>query len=145
MSEEKSQHLEFTQNVITRMNSNSFQIKSWNITLVSAIFAIYATNQNPYFVLVAVFPTIMFWFLDAYYLGQERKFRGLYNDIAGVPNIADGVTLKVKEIKTYEMRPDLYDEAKYSYWRAFFSGTVAGSYGPMAAIILVIFFILKCK
>jgi len=30
------------------------------------------------FILISILPTIIFWFLDAYYLQQERKFRGLY-------------------------------------------------------------------
>ena len=81
---EKIKHLEFIQNVITRMNTNSFQIKGWSIVIASALLAIYASTKDNYFFLVAVFPTLIFWFLDAYYLNQERKFRGLYNDVAGV-------------------------------------------------------------
>lgn len=76
MSPEEIKHLEFIQNVITRMNTNSFQIKGWSIVIASALLAVYASNQNNYFFLAAVFPTLVFWFLDAYYLSQERKFRG---------------------------------------------------------------------
>lgn len=138
MSEDRNKHLEFIQNVITRMNGNSFQIKSWNITLVSAIFAIYATNQNPYFILVSAFPTVMFWFLDAYYLWQERKFRGLYKDVSGA-------TENPKAIKPFEMRPDLYVGGDYDYWEVFKSGTVSGLYLPLTILIVVIFGILKFK
>ena len=74
MSPEKIKHLEFIQNVITRMNTNSFQIKGWSIVVASALLAIYASTKDNYFFLVAVFPTLIFWFLDAYYLNQERKF-----------------------------------------------------------------------
>lgn len=74
MSSEKMKHLEFIQNVITRMNTNSFQIKGWSVVIVSALLAIYASTKNNHFFLVAVFPTFIFWFLDAYYLNQERKF-----------------------------------------------------------------------
>ena len=35
MNENKLKHLEFIQNIITRMNSNSFVIKGWSITLVT--------------------------------------------------------------------------------------------------------------
>ncbi len=100
MQPEQIKHLEFIQNVITRMNTNSFQIKGWSIIIVSALMAIYAPTQSNYFFLIAVFPTSIFWFLDAYYLNQERKFRGLYNDVAGVTD--------KKEIKLFAMRPDLY-------------------------------------
>lgn len=124
MQPEQIKHLEFIQNVITRMNTNSFQIKGWSIIIVSALMAIYASTQNHYFFLTAIFPTLFFWFLDAFYLNQERKFRGLYNDVAGVTN-------KPKEIKTFAMRPDLYVGGQYSYWRAFFSITILKMYLAM--------------
>jgi hypothetical protein len=38
MDENKRKHLEFIQGVITRMNTSSFLIKGWTITLVSALF-----------------------------------------------------------------------------------------------------------
>ena len=38
--EKKLKHLEFIQNVILRMNNNSFLIKGWAITLISALFAL---------------------------------------------------------------------------------------------------------
>ncbi len=84
MTDEQLKHLEFIQNVITRMNTNSFQIKGWAVTLVSALLAIFASTKNDYFVLAAMFPAVVLWFLDSYYLMQERKFRGLYDDVAGV-------------------------------------------------------------
>ena len=141
MSEEKIKHLEFIQNVITRMNTNSFQIKGWNITIVSAILAIFASTKNNYFLLSAIFPSIIFWFLDAYYLMQERKFRGLYNDVAGISD-------KPKEIKTFAMRPDLYtknDDNKYSFWNVFWSTTVWKLYLLIIVLLTVFFIYLKFK
>lgn len=48
-NEYKVKHLEFIQNVITRMNTNSFQIKEWTVTITSALLAIFAAKSNPYF------------------------------------------------------------------------------------------------
>ncbi len=132
MQPEQIKHLEFIQNVITRMNTNSFQIKGWSIVIVSALMAIYASTQNNYFFLTAIFPTLIFWFLDAYYLNQERKFRGLYNNVAGV-------TDKPKEIKLFAMRPDLYRGGQYSYWSAFFSITILKMYLAMIVGLIGIF------
>lgn len=117
MLEGKLKHLEFIQNVITRMNTNSFLIKGWTVTIVSAILVIYASTQNITFILFGLFPTFIFWFLDTYYLTQERKFRGLYNDVAEVSE-------NPKQIKPFEMRPDLYIGGKYSYWNVFWSTTI---------------------
>lgn len=121
MTEEKLKHLEFIQNVITRMNSNSFQIKGWAVTIVSALLAIYASSKNNYFIMVGVFPIMIFWLLDAYYLSQERKFRALYNDVAGVSD-------SPREIRVFEMRPDLYTGGKFSFWSSFFSITILKMY-----------------
>ena len=132
MSIEKIKHLEFIQNVITRMNTNSFQIKGWSIVIVSAMLAIYASTQNSYFFLAAAFPTLIFWFLDAYYLNQERKFRGLYNDVAGV-------TDEPKDIKLFAMRPDFYVGGKYSYWSSFFSTTILKMYLSVIVILVSLF------
>ncbi len=98
------------------MNTNSFQIKGWTVTIVS-ILAIYASTKNYYFVLSGIFPTLVFWFLDTYYLTQERKFRGLYNDVAEVSE-------NPKKIKLFAMRPDLYTKGKYSYWNVFCSTAI---------------------
>ena len=129
MTEEKLKHLEFIQNVITRMNTNSFQLKEWAIVIISAILALYASTKNPCFIIIGVFPAFIFWALDAYYLMQERKFRGLYNDVAGV-------TEKPKNIKPFEMRPDLYIKGKYSYLRVLFSKTIWPLYLPIIIFLL---------
>lgn len=139
MSEEKIKHLEFIQNVITRMNTNSFQIKGWNITIVSAILVIFASTNNNYFLLSAIFPSIIFWFLDAYYLMQERKFRGLYNDVAGISD-------KPKEIKTFAMQLDLYSkdtDIKYSFWNVFWSTTIWKLYLSIINLLMVFFIYLN--
>ena len=125
-------HLEFIHNIITRMNTNSFQIKGWAVTIVSALLAIYASSKNEYFILVAIFPAVVFWFLDSYYLSQERKFRGLYNDVAGVSE-------NPKDIKPFAMRPDLYIGGKYSYCSSFWSCTVRGLYLPVILALVGLF------
>lgn len=43
--ENKLKHLDFLQLVITRMNVNSFSLKGWAVTLVSALFAFAAKTQ----------------------------------------------------------------------------------------------------
>jgi len=134
MTEGKLKHLEFIQNVITRMNSNSFQLKEWTIVIISAILALYASTKNPCFIIIGVFPAFIFWALDAYYLMQERKFRGLYNDVAGVTE--KQVTEKQKDIKPFEMRPDLYIKGKYSYLRVLFSETIWTLYLPIIIILI---------
>jgi hypothetical protein len=135
-SPEQIKHLEFIQGVITRMNTNSFQMKGWMVAIISALLAIYASTTNKNFVLVAILPTLIFWFLDSYYLWQERKFRGVYNDVAGISE-------QPKEIKSFAMPVNLYTGGKYSYWNVFFSVTIWPLYVPVIVILLGIFFFVK--
>lgn len=136
MADEQLKHLEFIQNVITRMNTNSFQIKAWAVAIVSALLAIYASTKNDYFVLVAICPAVVLWFLDAYYLMQERKFRGLYDDVAGIPE-------QPKPIKLFAMRPDLYTGGKYSYWSSFTSVTIRTVYLSISVGLVALFVCLR--
>lgn len=132
MTDEKIKHLEFIQNVITRMNINSFQIKGWTVIIISALLAIYASTKNDYFILASIFPVLVFWFLDTYYLTQERRFRGIYNDVAGISE-------NPKKLKPFEMRPDLYTGDKYSYWNVFISITIIKLYLSLTIILVGLF------
>ena len=76
-------HLEMIQNIINRLSRNSFLLKGWSVILVSAFFALAAVNNKVYFVLLAYFPLVVFWILDAYFLWQERLFRALYDHVRG--------------------------------------------------------------
>jgi hypothetical protein len=78
----KIAHLGFIQGVINRMGANSFLLKGWSITLVAAVFALSSKDSDQRFVLLAYFPVIVFWILDAYFLHQERLFRKLYEKVA---------------------------------------------------------------
>lgn len=75
----KEFHLQLIQSVITRMASNSFLLKGWTVTLVSAIFALLSKDPNKRLLLIAYMPTAVFWGLDAYFLHQEQLYRELYD------------------------------------------------------------------
>ena len=135
MKSEEIQHLEFIQNIINRMNSNSFQIKEWMITVVSALLALYASSSNETYIFVAIVPTLMFWFLDAYYLQQERKFRAVYNDV-----LADK-----SKIPLFTMPIQNYIGGRYSYWGTLFSKTIGWFYGVVVVLLIIGGFMLKYK
>lgn len=131
---EDIKHLEFLQSVITRMNSNSFQMKGWMVAIVSALLAIFADKQNKLYVLFAILPTVIFWGLDTYYLWQERKFRGVYNDVAGITTN--------NKIPLFSMPVQLYKGNTYSFGNVLFSVTISALYIPVIAILLIIYFFL---
>lgn len=90
MSEQKSEqkfdrklkHLDHIQNVITRMNANSFLIKGWTVTLVAALFALADKTKEQHLYLIAFIPVPVFWLLDGFFLATERRFRDLYKKVA---------------------------------------------------------------
>jgi len=67
--------IEIIQDIIRRMGFNSFMIKGWAITLVVVTLLLKGTE---YQVWIAFIPLLVFWFLDAYFLWQERMYRKLY-------------------------------------------------------------------
>lgn len=135
--ENKIKHLEFIQSTITRMNQNSFQIKGWMITLVSALLALYASSERVVYILIAIVPAVVFWFLDAYYLQQERRFRGVYNDVAGLS--PDDSRINVRE---FEMPIQKYQCGKYCYFNVLFSRTIFPLYGIVVVGLVIAFALL---
>ena len=111
----KQKHLEFIQAAINRMSGNLFLLKGWGITLIAGLFALAAKDTNSAFLWIAVFPLIVFWALDAYFLSQERKFRALY----------DEVRQRKEEGIDFSMRLDsVKDGARTTWLSALFSRTL---------------------
>jgi hypothetical protein len=78
-------HLEMLQQIITRMASNSFLVKGWSVTLLSAILVITAKDKVYAMGWVAMIPVAAFWLLDGFFLRQERLFRKLYDRYRSQP------------------------------------------------------------
>ncbi len=67
--------IDIIEDIIKRMAFNSFLIKGWAVTLISvALLLKGGTIQNS----IAFFPLFAFWYLDAFFLRQERAYRKLY-------------------------------------------------------------------
>ncbi len=77
-------HLEMIQGVINRMAHNSFLIKGWSITILTAIILFASSSSALSACLISVFIALVllaFWILDGYFLWQERLYRALYNHV----------------------------------------------------------------
>ena len=74
-------HLTMMQGVISRMAENSRSCKVWCVTLVSAVLVLVAQTGEPKHALIALAPTLLFLFLDAYYLALERAFISSQNTV----------------------------------------------------------------
>jgi hypothetical protein len=131
-SEYKLKHLEFIQSVVSRMASNSFLLKGWGVTLVAALFALAAKDADKKYILVAYFPVLVFWILDAYFLSQERSFRNLY----------DAVRAKKEDEIDFSMDTKPFADSRTKWAAAFFSRTLLVFYLSMVLVmILAMYFV----
>lgn len=123
LMEQKIAHLTFIQGIINRMGQNSFLLKGWSVTIIAALFALAAKDSNKLFVLVAYFPAFMFWFLDGYFLHQERLFRKLYEMVAEDGVESDKFCLNTQSVKS---KVDVYPKVVLSKTLLSFHGCIIG-------------------
>ncbi len=74
-----AEYFNMIQRVITRLAQNSFQIKAWSATIFAAILVVTFSFINILIFIALLIVMTLFWYLDSYYLKQERLFRRLYN------------------------------------------------------------------
>lgn len=123
VSEEAFLHqLEQIQNVINRQASNSFKIKGWSVTLVVVVLLFRTKDIH---LPVAFIPLAGFWYLDSYYLRQEKKFRRLYDKIR---EDQPGTEEELFDMDTEKVEDDVDDIRELSFTKSiiWFYGTIAG-------------------
>lgn len=89
MDDKILKHLEFIQSTINRMSTNSFIIKGWAITLVGIILGLNKLEGNyvfeksfysfPIEMVIILLIIFLFWFINAYFLQQERRYIYIYS------------------------------------------------------------------
>jgi hypothetical protein len=74
-------HLNMLQAIITRLAGNSAQCKTWCVAIVSALFGLAGAAKSGRIAVAAIIPILVFGFVDAAYLANEKAYRDLYNRI----------------------------------------------------------------
>lgn len=127
----KLKHLEFIQNAINRMAQNSFLLKGWSITLVAGLLALSFKETNHLYIAISTVVLLFFWFLDSYYLRQERLFIKLYEHI------------RSKRDKTVDFSMDTRPFRKEVNWfRCWTSTTMNLFYGGFLVVDLIIAYLI---
>ena len=127
--ENKYKHMDYIQSAISRMASNSFYLKGWNVTIIAAIVALSFKESDWRIYACALALNIVFWVLDAYYLKQEKLFRELYNKVSKISddNLVD-FSMNTSEFKEKVSRQnkkdygEIYDrlyQARYNLLRLY--------------------------
>jgi len=133
--ENKRKHLEFIQNVISRMANNLFFLRGWTITLITGLFAFSATkNVDDKYIILSFLLLGIFWILDGYFLAQERRFRELYNDVRQKEEKDIDFSMITKEYK--------------KIWRnkwigSMLSATLLWFYLPLAIAMLAVLYLIN--
>jgi hypothetical protein len=137
MNEDIGGHLELVQGIITRMATNSFLLKGWSITLVAALFALAEKDTNLNFAILALFPALSFWGLDAYYLRQERLFRKLYRAICSTGG--EGL----QPIPPFSLDTINYQGSTASWFKTLWSPTIVMLHGAVIALVITVIIVTK--
>lgn len=125
------EEIKIIQDIIKRLAFNSFMIKGWAITLVVVTLLL---KGDKYQVLISFIPLIVFWFLNAYFLWQERMYRKLYDWV--ISN-----RLKTDEY-LFDMNAYRFEGDVQSKFRIMFSITLGWFYGCIAILIVIYLFVL---
>lgn len=118
------EHLKMIQNVIDRMALNSFWLRGWNATLAVGWLAFVERGgvEDALVQYGPILPLLMLFFLDGYYLHQERLFRRLY----------DRVRQQTATDFAMDTAPFLADE---KYGAAVFSRTTLFFHGALGILL----------
>ena len=134
MTDNKIKHLDYIQQTITRMATVSFQIKAWNIGLVTAVLAFAAGDKNPAFLWAAFFPALMLWILDSFYLRQERLYRALYDAVRVADSTVEEFSMDISSYK---------NEKGMKRWQVLFSETLLYFHGTLLVVVLLAMCLLR--
>ena len=127
---ETIEHLKLIQGVINRMAQVSFILKGWTVTIAIAGLGLAINIPNSWLGLLVLFPALVFWGLDAYYLRQERLFRCLYNKVC---LDQDGV-----KIPFFSMDTAICEKEVGSWFKTLWRPTVLWFYLVVVIIVLLI-------
>ncbi|MER7112849.1 hypothetical protein ABT332_00015 [Saccharomonospora azurea] len=120
-------HLEMVQAVISRLASNSFLIKGWALTATGVFYGLAVNKSSWNFALLGAVAALMFWFLDSYYLRQERLYRRLYESVRS----QDG------KVPHYSLNASGYQKRE-TRTKSFFSTTLVSLYSMVSGLGFVI-------
>lgn len=136
--ENKIKHLEMIEHIIERMAKNSFQLKTWTMTLVAAIFALSSKDANKQALVFVFIPTIGFWLLDSFYLQKEREYRILYENVTKTDEGNINFSMN-----TGNANATLNETKPVCYWKCFFSTSELLFYPVLLASFVILMFVFK--
>ena len=130
---ESVEHLKMVQNVVARMAGSSAQMKTWAVSLVTAIIVFSGLSDSPHWLigLGGFVPIVAFWTMDARFLHLERCYIKLHEAIVAGSSITP-----------FDLNYRIHASAVDSAWRIAWSWSVCIFYGSLSAVMIVLTVIL---
>ena len=127
------EHLKLIQGIVLRMSSNSMQMKTWAVSLVTAVFMFSGLSDDPHWLVVlgGCVPVIAFWVMDARYLHLEKCYIELYSAV-----------LEETGVKDFDLDYQPHVKNTASVWDTAWSWSVCRFYGSLLIVFLVLLGIL---
>ena len=123
--EDRRKHLDLISAAIARMAGSSSAAKGWSVTLAGAAFGVALVRDSWPFIAVGILVLVAFAALDARYLENERRARGVYNQVADDNSV---VPLSLSGLATARTPSRWWWPSQYISW------SVLYFYGPLALV-----------
>jgi hypothetical protein len=127
LTELRVKQLEMLQAAVARMAGVGVTMKSYCITITTAVSGFAITVQRPLLALLALLPIFTFALMDAQYLRVERRFRGLFDRV----RCEDWGTFPSFEINLKNAHP-------VSFWDTLISWSIINFYAPLALVVAIV-------
>ena len=103
VDENTREYLKMLQAIITRLNTNSFQIKTIATTIITSFMVfMYEKNQDKIVNFTICVLVFMFWVVDTYFLRSEKAYRKKYNETVYANNHDNGKKCKIYDLDITE-------------------------------------------
>ena len=125
------------QGIMSRMANNSANCKAWAITIIAAILVFSFDKNNGIAgmpAVMCVFILLIFWLLDAFYLGYEREFKEQLNTTIDKAATNESLDISILKIDLH-LR---FCQKLCNTIKAGLSFSTFGLYGVMIAILLIV-------
>ena len=132
-SPERLEHLKMVQDVVSRMADNSVQMKTWAVSLVTAVFLFSGLSDDPHWLIAlgGCIPVILCWWMDARYLHLSKCYRKLYREVA-----------EGKSLEPFEMDYEPYRSSVEPVRTVAWSWSVGYFYPALLFFLLILLIIL---
>ena len=123
------EHLKMIQAVVARVAGNSVQMKTWTVSLVTAVIVFTGLSDSPHWLIGAggCIPVVVFWLMDARYLHLERCYIKLYETVAMGATISD-----------FNLNYRPHATAVEPTWKVAFSWPVCTFYGSLLSVMITL-------